>query len=374
MKKAVAKVQDDQAVKKAMGENQTPVEKAVEAAVAKSSVTSTAADKIVKDAVVKDAIVKEAVKAEAVKDAVVKDAIVKKAVETQSTSNAAPEVKKAVAKVEDDQAVKKAMGENQTPVEKAVEAAVAKSSVTSTAADKVVKDAVVKNAVVKEAAKAEAVKNAVVKDALVKKAVESKKTKDIVKKATAATATDKVIKDAVIKDGVVKEAVTDQAKKDAVVKNIVKKVEKEKKSPLEKLAKKTGLSKVLGTDKKKVKTTSPATIHKPKLVDHVNETLPSNNLDRSGHIISKLPVQHDNKHPNGMSTTGHLPRTEINFAKEALETLRLLDGTQNSSSQPIVLEKLKDAAPDASMPKSQVVTPTPVPAPTPAPAAAAAQI
>ena len=112
VKKAVAKVQDDQAVKKAMGENQTPVEKAVEAAVAKSTVKSTAADKVIKEAAVKDAVVKEAVKAEAVKDAVVKDAIVKKAVESQSTSNAAPEVKKAVAKVQDDQAVKKAMGEN----------------------------------------------------------------------------------------------------------------------------------------------------------------------------------------------------------------------------------------------------------------------
>jgi len=135
---------------------------------------------------------------------------------------------------------------------------------------------------------------------------------------------------------------------------------------------------LLGTDKKKkVKTPpvpAPATVQKPRLVDHVNETLPSNNLDGSGHIISKMPVQIDNQHPNGMSVNGHPPRTDINFAKEALETLKLLDGTQNSSSQPIVLEKLKNAGPDPSMPKSQVVTPTPLPAATPAPTAAAAQI
>ena len=130
------------------------------------------------------------------------------------------------------------------------------------------------------------------------------------------------------------------------------------------------MSKVLGTDKKKKVATKPATVHKPRLVDHVNETHPSNNLDRSGHIISKMPVQPDNQHPNGMGVNGHLPRTEINFAKEALETLKLLDGTQNSSSQPIVLEKLKPAAPDASMPKSEVVTPTPLPAAAPAAPAA----
>ena len=78
-----------------MGENQTPVEKAVEA-VKKSSGSSTAAEKVIKDAAVKEAVVKEAVK-----DAVIKDAVVKKAAEN-STSNAAPEVKevkKAVAKV-----------------------------------------------------------------------------------------------------------------------------------------------------------------------------------------------------------------------------------------------------------------------------------
>ncbi len=73
---------------------------------------------------------------------------------------------------------------------------------------------------------------------------------------------------------------------------------------------------------------------KPTLADMVADRQGASNKPK---IIGDKGRKHIH-HRHSMSKTGYAPNTERNFAAEALESLRLSSGRENSSTEPIVIE------------------------------------
>ncbi len=97
------------------------------------------------------------------------------------------------------------------------------------------------------------------------------------------------------------------------------------------------------TPKPEKKVTKPV-VEKPKPAPvEEKPTLADMVADRQGGAPNKPKIIGDKgrkhiHHRHSMSKTGYAPNTERNFAAEALESLRLSTGRENSSTEPIVIE------------------------------------
>ena len=161
----------------------------------------------------------------------------------------------------------------------------------------------------------------------------------------------------------------EEKKKDPISK-VVKSVEK----PMSKVAKAVGVKTEPKKPKQKVVVDESSDDDTtPTLADHIRETMGSSGYPAK-HKISKNSTK-DIKSRHAMSKTGSRPFTEMNFAKMAEETLRMMNARgENSSTEPIVIEnQANKPLPQDSTPRGDVVVPTPLPAATgPAPVAPAA--
>lgn len=165
-----------------------------------------------------------------------------------------------------------------------------------------------------------------------------------VKTAVAEKVVKKVEKKEAEKKAVKEEVEKKEAKKDpiaAATKSATKSVTKvaKAKNPVD-LVKKVTKAVTPKPEKKVTKPVvekpKPAPVEqKPTLADMVEE--------RQGGAPNKPKIVGDKgrkhiHHRHSMSKTGYAPNTERNFAAEALESLRLSTGRENSSTEPIVIE------------------------------------
>jgi len=157
-----------------------------------------------------------------------------------------------------------------------------------------------------------------------------------------------------VAEKVVKKVEKKEAEKEAVKKAVEKKEEKtsdpiaaatkaankvaKAKNPVDLVKKVTKAV----TPKPEKKVTKPVVEKKPAPANE-KQTLADMVGDLQGGAANKPKIVGDKgrkhiHHRHSMSKTGYAPNTERNFAAEALESLRLSTGRENSSTEPIVIE------------------------------------